>query len=91
MKRMWIPSLMVLVCLMLGGSVAVAQDKGNGNDSRKMQSQVASGQKMKVEGTVLKREGNGFTLRSTSGSQATTRERRCGLPGRHPGVFRDTC
>ncbi|MGH9823263.1 MAG: OmpA family protein, partial [Blastocatellia bacterium] len=50
-----------------------AQDSNQGSrtDSRKMQAQVASGQKMKVEGTVLKRDGNSFTLRQASGSEMT--------------------
>jgi len=46
-------------------------DKSSGarNDSRKMQTQVATGQKIKVEGTVLKRDSNGFILRETTGAE----------------------
>jgi len=49
------------------------QDNGQvvHSDSRRTQTQVASGQKMKVEGTVIKRDGNSFVLRETTGSQIT--------------------
>jgi outer membrane protein OmpA-like peptidoglycan-associated protein len=36
-----------------------------------MQTQVASGQKLKVEGTVLKKDNNSFILRETTGSELT--------------------
>jgi outer membrane protein OmpA-like peptidoglycan-associated protein len=36
-----------------------------------MQTQVVSGQKMKVEGTVLKKDNDSFILRETSGSELT--------------------
>lgn len=68
MKKMSIvKSLVVVVCLTLSGSVMASQ---NGqNDSRKMQAQVASGQKMKVQGVILKRDANSFTMRDTTGSE----------------------
>ena len=77
MKNMsTLKSLVLSLCLTLTTSVmayqiASAQDKNQGapNDTRKMQAQVASGQKMKVQGTILKREGNGFILRETTGSE----------------------
>lgn len=73
MKNMSLLKLFVIVlCLTLTNS-ALAQQNGSSqgamNDSRKMQTQVASGQKMKVQGTVLRREGNGFILRDTTGSE----------------------
>jgi outer membrane protein OmpA-like peptidoglycan-associated protein len=40
-------------------------------DSRRVQTQVASGQKMKVQGVILKRENNSFTMRDTTGSELT--------------------
>lgn len=68
MKKMSIvKSLVVVVCLTLSGSVMASQ---NGqNDSRKMQAQVASGQKMKAQGVILKRDANSFTMRDTTGSE----------------------
>src|SRR5438128_5791329 len=39
------------------------------SDSRKVQSQVASGQKMKVQGTVLRKENDTVTVRDASGSE----------------------
>jgi outer membrane protein OmpA-like peptidoglycan-associated protein len=56
--------LVVFGCLTLTTSAMAYQ-----NDSRKMQSQVASGQKMKVTGLVLKHDGNNVILRDTKGSE----------------------
>src|SRR5712692_793563 len=52
---------------------AGALDKGQGarGDSRKMQTQVVTGQKMKVQGTVLKRDNTSIILRDTTGSEMT--------------------
>ena len=79
MKKMSIStSLIALLFLTLTGAGMAyqngsAQDSNQAarTDSRKMQAQVASGQKMKVEGTVLKRDGNSFTLRQAGGSEMT--------------------
>ena len=67
MKKLSILNAFALsLCLMLAASV-MAQN----TDSRKMQTQVASGQKMKVQGTILKRDNDTFTLRDSSGSEIT--------------------
>jgi outer membrane protein OmpA-like peptidoglycan-associated protein len=76
MKKMYIlKTFMVLACLTLtGAGMSVnAQDKSQGadSDSRKVQSQVASGQKMKVQGLILKRDNNTFILRDMTGSELT--------------------
>jgi len=70
--------LIALLCLTLCAPVLAyqsgnAQDKNMNapSDSRKMQSQIVSGQKMKVEGTILKRDNNSFILRDTSGAELT--------------------
>lgn len=42
-------------------------------DSRRTQSQVASGEKMKVKGMIVKRENDGFTLRDFGGSQVNVK------------------
>lgn len=71
-------SFVMLLSLTMATSV-MAQQNGSaaGNnqsamtDSRKMQTQVASGQKMKVQGVILKRENDSFTLRDTMGSEVT--------------------
>jgi OmpA-OmpF porin, OOP family len=77
MKKMSIFKLFVLsLCLTLPASVMAyqngsAQDQTQSaqTDSRKMQTQVASGQKMKLQGTIIKRENDGFTLRDATGSE----------------------
>ncbi|HWP44579.1 MAG TPA: OmpA family protein [Blastocatellia bacterium] len=48
-----------------------AQDRTAQNDSRRMQMQVASGQKMKVEGVILRRDADSFIMRDTTGSELT--------------------
>jgi outer membrane protein OmpA-like peptidoglycan-associated protein len=52
-----------------------AQDKNQSarSDSRKMQTQVASGQKIRVQGTILKRDNDGFILRETAGNEMKVR------------------
>ena len=70
MKRVsFLKSLVVLMCLTLTSSVAAARQQSQDNDSRKMQTQVASGKKVKVQGVILKRDSNSFTLRDTTGSE----------------------
>ncbi|HXG68676.1 MAG TPA: hypothetical protein VNO70_26505, partial [Blastocatellia bacterium] len=79
MKRISaVQSLAVALCLTLTSSVMAYQDgsaqerdKGAPTDSRKVQSQVASGQKMKVQGVILKREGSSFTMRDTTAAELT--------------------
>jgi len=79
MKKMSIfKSLVLSLCLMLPAAVMAyqndsAQDKTQGaqSDSRKMQTQVASGQKMKVQGTIITRDNDSFTMRDTTGSEVT--------------------
>ncbi|HJQ22881.1 MAG TPA: OmpA family protein [Blastocatellia bacterium] len=67
MKKLSILNALALsLCLMLAASV-MAQN----SDSRQMQTQVASGQKMKVQGTILKRDNDTFTLRDSAGSEIT--------------------
>lgn len=66
-------ALAAVLFLALATTAAAAQDKSQSaaNDSRRMQTRVASGQKMKVQGTILKRENNSFILRDTTGSELT--------------------
>ncbi len=65
-------SLVMTLCLTLTGAV-MAQNKtqSTDNDSRKMQVQVASGQKTKLEGMILNRDANSFTMRDMTGSEVT--------------------
>ncbi|MGA9769690.1 MAG: OmpA family protein [Blastocatellia bacterium] len=73
MKKMSIlKSVVMLMCLTLTGSVmSYAQDTSQSanNDSRKMQTQIVSGQKMKLQGMVVKRDGSSFILRDMTGSE----------------------
>ncbi|MBI3649552.1 MAG: OmpA family protein [Acidobacteria bacterium] len=69
-KNSIITSLVLLFSLALCSS-AFAQNTSTPNDSRRMQTQVASGQKMKVQGTVITRDANSFTLRDTAGAEMT--------------------
>ncbi|MFL6212554.1 MAG: OmpA family protein [Blastocatellia bacterium] len=73
MKKVSLLNLFVLSLLLaLTTSVMAYQDnnaQSAHNDSRKMQSQVASGQKMKVQGTVLRKENDTVTVRDASGSE----------------------
>lgn len=67
MRRMSISrTTVLLLCLTLTGS-ALAQQ----NDTGRMQTQVASGQKMKVSGVIVSRESDSFILRDTTGSELT--------------------
>jgi outer membrane protein OmpA-like peptidoglycan-associated protein len=75
-KVSFLKSLAVLISLTLtsvamASQNAIAQERSQSadNDSRRMQMQVASGKKMKVEGLILKRENNNFILRDTTGSE----------------------
>ncbi|HKP10789.1 MAG TPA: OmpA family protein [Blastocatellia bacterium] len=70
MKRVsLLNSFALSLLLALTTSVMAYQNSGAQADSRKMQTQVASGQKMKVEGTVLKHENDTLTVREASGSE----------------------
>jgi outer membrane protein OmpA-like peptidoglycan-associated protein len=77
-KVSFLKSLMVLLCLTMTSSVMAYQNsssqdtsQGAQMDSRKMQVQVASGQKMKVQGVVVRRDNDSFILRDTTGSELT--------------------
>jgi outer membrane protein OmpA-like peptidoglycan-associated protein len=77
MKNVTISKFRVAVlCLAMATSAAARQnsaDQNNGkaapNDSRKMQTHMASGQKMKVQGTILRRDSNSFVLRDSTGTE----------------------
>ena len=72
MKKMSIlKSLVVLFCLSLTSSVMAHQNGSMQSDSRKVQAQVASGQKMKAQGLVLSRDNDTFILRDMTGSELT--------------------
>jgi OOP family OmpA-OmpF porin len=64
-------SLMLTAPVFAFQSSSTQPQQGAQTDSRKMQAQVVSGEKMKAEGTVLKRDGNSFVLRDTSGKELT--------------------
>jgi len=57
--------LVVVLCLTLTSSAMTFAQ----NDSRKMQTQVASGQKMKLQGTVVSRSGDTLVVRDTTGAE----------------------
>jgi outer membrane protein OmpA-like peptidoglycan-associated protein len=62
------------MCLLLAAPVFAYQggaQQSSQNDSRKTQSQVVSGEKMKVEGTILKHDANSFVMRQASGTELT--------------------
>ena len=80
MKRMSIWSGVVpSLCLLMATSVMGYPGGQDNNqaamrpDSRKAQSQVVSGQKIKVEGTILKRDNQGFILKETTGNEMSVR------------------
>ena len=75
--------LVVFGCLTLTTSAMAYQ-----NDSRKMQSQVASGQKMKVTGLVLKHDGNNVILRDTKGSEMSVQLSGSSFFEKRPGAGR---
>jgi outer membrane protein OmpA-like peptidoglycan-associated protein len=65
-------SLVVVLSLTMTSSVMAYQNGSTKeNDSRRMQTQVASGQKMKVQGTVISRDNSTLILRDTTGSEVT--------------------
>ncbi len=65
MKKMSVlKSFVMLMCLTMTGSVMAYQ-----NDSRMAQTQIASGQKIKLQGMVVKRDSNSFVLRDMNGSE----------------------
>jgi len=63
-----IKSLVVVLSLTMTSSVMAYQNGGT-NDSRKMQTQVASGQRMKIQGTVISRDSNNIIVRDTTGAE----------------------
>jgi OOP family OmpA-OmpF porin len=70
MKKMSIFNVFALsLCLMLTASVMAYTQ----SDSRKMQTQVASGQHMKLQGTIIKRDNDTFTLTDAAGAEVTVR------------------
>lgn len=67
-----IKSLVVLLSLTMTSSVMAYQNGSmKDNDSRRVQTQVASGQKMKIQGTVISRDNNNLIVRDTTGSEVT--------------------
>ena len=73
MNRMSLVKSLLVLSLALSGSV-LAQDNmqnrnNTGTDSRRMQTQVASGQKMKLKGIIVSRDNNSFILRDNTGSE----------------------
>ena len=90
MKKLSLMNALVLaLCLTLSGS-AMAYQNGSSQDtdSRKIQTQAASGQKMKVKGLIVSRDDSSFTLRDMTGaemnvqfSEATKVERKGGFFG----------
>lgn len=71
MKKMISRTIMMALCLTLTASAISAQNNTAQNDSRAMQTRVASGQKMKVQGLIVSRDANSFTLRDMTGSEVT--------------------
>lgn len=70
MKKVTIlKSIMMALCLTMASTAMAYQN--NGNDSRRVQTQVASGQKMKVQGLIVSRDANSFTMRDMTGSELT--------------------
>jgi len=70
-KISMVNSLVLALCLTFGGSVMAQSGNMQDKDSRMMQTKVASGQKMKVQGTVISRDNDNFILRDTTGSELT--------------------
>ena len=64
-------SIMMVLCLTIASSAMAYQNTSAQSDSRKVQTQVASGQKMKVQGLIVSRDGNSFTIRDMTGSEVT--------------------
>lgn len=69
MKRVSLLNSFVLSLVLALAASVMAQNGNAQTDSRKMQTQVASGQKMKVEGTVIKHEGDVVTVRDANGNE----------------------
>lgn len=70
-KISMVKSLVVVLCLTVSGSVMAQNGNVQDKDSRMMQTKVASGQKMKVQGTVISRDSNNLIVRDTTGSEVT--------------------
>jgi outer membrane protein OmpA-like peptidoglycan-associated protein len=68
-KRFILKSFVMVFCLTVTSSV-MAYQNANG-DSRQMQTQVASGRKVKAQGLILSRENDRFTLRDMNGAELT--------------------
>jgi len=66
-----VKSFVVALCLTFSGSVMAQNGNVQDKDSRMMQTKVASGQKMKVQGTVISRDNDNLTVRETTGSEIT--------------------
>ncbi|HJQ67734.1 MAG TPA: alanine-zipper protein, partial [Blastocatellia bacterium] len=58
--------LVVLMSLTLTGSVMASQNSDQDNARR---AQVTSGQKMKAQGVILRRDANSFVMRDTTGAE----------------------
>jgi outer membrane protein OmpA-like peptidoglycan-associated protein len=61
--------LVVLMSLTLTGSVMASQNNSEQSNARK--AQVTSGQKMKTQGVILRRDSNSFIMRDTTGAELT--------------------
>jgi outer membrane protein OmpA-like peptidoglycan-associated protein len=61
--------LVVLMSLTLTGSVMASQNNSEQSNARK--AQVTSGQKMKTQGVILRRDSNSFVMRDTTGAELT--------------------
>ena len=81
MKKRSILNVFVMTLYLLLATTVMAhpQDSAQDNtqsaptDSRKMQAQVASGQKVKIQGTILKRDDDTFVVRDAAGNETTVR------------------
>jgi OmpA-OmpF porin, OOP family len=71
MKKTSILNAVVMSSFLALSVSVMAQDNSAQMDSRKMQTQVASGQKMKVQGTVLSHDADKIVVRDTTGSEVT--------------------
>jgi len=67
--RMFSSLIIVLALLTFAAAVVVAQDSTSSSGART----VASGQKMKIKGVVIRREGDTFTVRDANGVDTVVR------------------
>jgi OOP family OmpA-OmpF porin len=70
MKKLSMLGALVVMSVALVVPVAAQQNAGSSNTNK---TQVTSGAKMKVKGTILKRENQTLTLRDQTGSELTVR------------------